>query len=104
MKRLEELFLRVADSDWSWIGFNWLRPAKETHAGIVYILFSSFILGLPGIVIGGVAIDRFCGNPGWEVWLGLFAVVMIVEMLAHLVFAHFWNRRAETLRREATAG
>jgi hypothetical protein len=94
----ENWVLKVADHDLTWIGLGWLRPAKEQHVGPAYVLFSSILLGLPGFVVGVGLIYLFLGRVESRVWLGLFLLVMIVEVPLHLVFAYFWNRRAERLR------
>jgi hypothetical protein len=97
MRALEHWVLRVADSDWTWLGLNWLRPAKHDRAGPGYILLSSILLSLPGIAVGGGLIYLAFGRVEAGVWLWLFAVVMMVELPLHILFAHFWNRRAEAL-------
>ena len=55
MRPLEHWVLRVADSDVTWFGLNWLRPSKHYHIGLVYILLSSFLLGLPASALGAIA-------------------------------------------------
>ncbi|MCX6929294.1 MAG: hypothetical protein NT154_39650 [Verrucomicrobia bacterium] len=103
MKTLEHWVLRVADSDLTWIGFGWLRPAKHARVGIGYILSSSMLLGLPGIVAGAGLIYLVLGRVEAKVWLSLFVLVTVFELLLHLLFAHYWNRRAERLALEVTA-
>lgn len=97
MKTIESWVLRVADSDFTWIGLGWLRPAKEQRLGAGYILFSSIILGLPGVVTGIGTIFSLFGRVPLSVCLMVFLVVTLIELLLHLPFAHYWNKRAETL-------
>ena len=97
MKTIERWFLRVADSDWDWIGLSWLRPAKEAHIGIGYIIGSSMLLGLPGIGIGAGMLYCAFGRVSFGAWLFLFVAVTMIELMLHIVFAHFWNRRASEL-------
>ncbi len=97
MKSLEHWILRIADCDATWIGFGWLRPAKQQHIGFGYILFSSVLLGLPGVAVGAGLIYWFLGRVEPRVWLVMFALVMLVELPLHLLFAHYWNRRAANL-------
>lgn len=99
MKTLERWVLRIADSDLTWIGLNWMRPAKESRLGIGYLLFSSFLLGLPGIAVGAGTIYLLFGRVVPGVWLALFVFAMMFELPLHIVFAHYWNRRAEELAR-----
>lgn len=88
-------------NDWTWRGFNWLRPAKNHHVGYGYILLSSILLGLPGVGVGTGLIYWYLGRVEARVWLAMFALVMPVELPLHLLFAHFWNRRADVVVREA---
>lgn len=97
MKSLEHWVLRIADCNATWIGFGWLRPAKQQHIGFGYILFSSVLLGLPGVAVGAGLIYWFLGRVEPRVWLVMFALVMLVELPLHLLFAHYWNRRAANL-------
>jgi hypothetical protein len=97
MKTLEHWVLRIADSDATWVGLNWLRPNRHQHFGTGYILLSSFLLGLPGVAVGASLIWWFSGGVGPGTWLALFAVVMMFELPLHVLFAHFWNRRAALL-------
>lgn len=99
MSALENWVLKVADHDLTWIGLGWLRPAKAQRVGLVYVLLSSVLLGLPGFVVGAGLICLFLERVEPRVWLGLFLLVMVVEVPLHLVFARFWNRRAERLSR-----
>jgi hypothetical protein len=94
MKSVESLVLRVADSDLTWIGFGWMRPAKDQQVGLPYILFSSFLLGLPGLLLGAGIIYLLIGHVTPAIWLGLLGAVLAVEVPLHLLFAHYWNRRA----------
>ena len=103
MKSLEHWILRIADCDATWIGFGWLRPAKQQHIGFGYILFSSVLLGLPGVAVGAGLIYWFLGRVEPRVWLVMFALVLLVELPLHLLFAHYWNRRAASLASGHTA-
>ncbi|HEX5220819.1 MAG TPA: hypothetical protein VFZ59_14715 [Verrucomicrobiae bacterium] len=97
MKQLEHWVLRIADNDLTWIGFNWMRPAKERRIGIGYILFSSFLLALPGIVAGAALLYVVRGAVEPRVWLALFSLGMAIDLSLHALFAHYWNRRAASL-------
>ncbi len=101
MKTLEHWVLRVADSDLTWFGLNWLRPARHDRIGLGYILVSSVLLGLPGLAVGTGMIYLALGRVGLSVWLSLFALVMLVEVPLHFLFAHFWNQRAKSLVQNA---
>jgi ABC-type Fe3+ transport system permease subunit len=97
MKRLEHWILRIADSDLTWIGFNWMRPAKQRRLSVGYILLSSFLLALPGIAVGAGLLYAIRGQVEPKVWLALFALAMAIDLSLHAVFARYWNRRAATL-------
>jgi len=97
MHSLEHWILRIADSDMTWCGLNWLRPAKHERVGYSYIVFSSIVLGLPGIAVGAGIVYLVLGRVDPSVWLLMFVLVMLMELLLHILFAHFWNRRAERL-------
>jgi hypothetical protein len=100
MKALEQWVLRIADSDLTWYGFNWLRPAKHERVGLGYILFCSILLGLPGIAVGAGGIYLILGRVDPDVWLWLFVLVVSVELVLHILFAYFWNRRAVRLMQD----
>ena len=100
MKALEHWILRIADHDVTWCGLNWLRPAKHERVGQGYILLSSILLGLPGIAVGAGIIYLVIGRVDPSVWLSLFVLVMTIELPLHILFAHFWNRRAERLAQD----
>ena len=104
MKMIEHWVLRIADSDLTWVGLGWLRPAKHQSLHLGYILFSSFLLGLPGIFAGAGFIYLWLRSVSLEVWLALFVFAMLVEVPLHLVFAHYWNRRAAELARVGGSG
>ena len=97
MNSIEHWILRIADSDWTWTGFNWMRPAKQKRIGLGYILFSSFLLALPGIAVGAGLLYALRGRVEPKVWLTLFALAMAVDLSLHALFAHYWNRRAARL-------
>jgi hypothetical protein len=97
MRTIERWVLRIADHDLTWIGFNWMRPAKESRCGPRYVLLSSLLLSLPGILIGTGLIYCALGTVTWRVWSALFALALATELALHAVFAHYWNRRADTL-------
>ena len=97
MKTLEYWVLRIADSDWTWVGFNWLRPDRRQRLGFLYLLFSSMLLGFPGVVAGAGLIYLFSGSVEAHVWASLFIFVTMIELPLHLLLAHFWNRRADAL-------
>jgi hypothetical protein len=102
MKALEYWTLRIADSDVTWFGLNWLRPARHVRVGYGYVLFSSICLGLPGIAVGAGIVYLVLGRVDPGVWLAMFVMVMLVELPLHILFAHFWNRRAGRLMQEAS--
>jgi len=104
MKQLEHWVLRIADSDLTWIGFNWMRPAKQRRIGFGYIVFSSFLLALPGIAVGAGLLYVVRGQVEPKVWLALFAMAMAVDLALHAVFAHYWNRRAASLTNPEPVG
>ena len=97
MKALEHWVLRIADSDATWFGLGWLRPAKHACVGYWYILFSSILLGLPGVIVGAGLIYLFLGTVQPQVWLWMLLLALLVELPLHCLFAHFWNRRAKSL-------
>lgn len=97
MKSIERWVFRIADSDATWVGLGWMRPARHERVGLGYILFSSLLLGLPGLALGAGLIYWFMGRVGPQVWLSLLLLVMLVEFPLHCLFAHYWNRRADTL-------
>jgi hypothetical protein len=99
MKTIERWVLRISDSDWTWYGFGWMRPAKHQRLGLPYLLFSSVLLGLPGIVVGIGALFLVFGKVELQVCGWIFAAVVLVELLLHLVFAHYWNGRATMVAR-----
>jgi hypothetical protein len=79
------------------MGFNWLRPAKHARVGPGYILFSSVLLGLPGIALGAGVIFAVFGRVPASIWVALLGGVLPVELALHLIFAHYWNRRADAV-------
>jgi hypothetical protein len=97
MHWLERLTLRVADSDWTWVGLNWLRPHKHRRLGPADIIGSSIVHGLPGVAAGTALIALVVGRIDLSVCLWLLLVVMMIELPLNLLFAHFWNRRAKNL-------
>jgi hypothetical protein len=99
MGTIERWMLRIADHNLTWIGFNWMRPAKQTRCGLRYILLSSLLLGLPGVLIGAGLLYFLLGTVGWKAWAALFAFAMALEVSLHIVFAYYWNRRADALAR-----
>lgn len=74
-----------------------MRPKQEERVGFLYVLFSSMLLGLPGIVVGIGALFVVFGTVGLRTCGLIFGSVVLFEMLLHLVFAHYWNRRAAAL-------
>jgi hypothetical protein len=97
MMSVEQWFLRVADSDWTWVGLNWLRPPKDKRLGFGYIVVSSVALGLPDIVAGVTLIALVAGRIDLTVCLWLLLVASTLELLLNLLFAYYWNRRAKSL-------
>ena len=97
MRSIEHWVLRIADSDATWFGLGWLRPARHECVGYYYILFSSVLLGLPGVLVGAGVVYLFLGTVEPRVWLWMFLLVLIFELPLHCLFAHFWNRRAKVL-------
>lgn len=97
MKAIEHWVFRIVDSDATWIGLGWLRPAKHERVSFWHIIFSSILLGLPGVMVGAGLIYLFIGRVEQEVWLTMFLLVLCFELLMHGLFAHYWNRRAKTL-------
>ena len=97
MKAIEYWVLRIADSDATWFGLGWLRPAKHERIGFSYIMFSSILLGLPGMAVGAGLIHLFLGRVDPRVWLSLFLLVLFFELPLNWLFARIWNRRAKTL-------
>jgi hypothetical protein len=84
----------------TWWGLNWMRPAKHDRLGMGYILLSSIVLGFPGIAVGSGLIYLALGRVEPNVWVWLFGLVITIELALHLLLAHFWNRRADTLERQ----
>ena len=103
MKTIERWFFGMADSDWNWIGFSWLRPAKHARIGIGYIIGGSILLGLPGVGVGAAMLYFAFGGVSFGAWLFLFVAATMAELLLHIVCAHFWNRRAGELMRNVAA-
>jgi hypothetical protein len=98
MERFERWFYRVADSDVSWYGFQWLRPAKTERVGPGRIVLSSIILGLPGAGAGIGLIYFILGSITPATCGVIFSAVTLVELALHVVWAHYWNKRAAALR------
>lgn len=104
MSTIERWVLRTTDSDACWIGLGWLRPEKAQRVGMLRVLISSFILGLPGVVLGAGSIYLFLRRLDPGVVLFLLLIAMLVEVPLHLVWAHYWNRRVATLQRGGMEG
>ncbi|MBL9134387.1 MAG: hypothetical protein JNK85_00900 [Verrucomicrobiales bacterium] len=100
MKTIAQWVLRIADSDRTWFGFGWLRPAKERRLGPIYILGSSLLLGLPGMALGSGVIHLVLGRIDGVVWLWLVALVLFTELALHVVVAVLWNQRAQVLNQD----
>jgi hypothetical protein len=98
---VEQWVLRVADSDWTRIGLNWLRPAKHTCVWLAYVVPASLVLGLPGVAAGAALIAAMAGRIDLSVCLWLLLIVTMVGLPLNLLFAHYWNRRARSLGRDA---
>lgn len=94
MKTLETWVFRIADSDATWIGLGWLRPAKHRRIGFVYILLSSVLLGLPGMIMGTGLIYFCIDRVPPEILVSIVLLVLLIELMLHSLFAHYWNRRA----------
>jgi hypothetical protein len=99
MKTLEGFVLGIADSDYTWVGFNWMRPSTRRRVGLVFIFSSSFLLGLSGLLLGAALIYLVIGHLEYETAWFLFLLVMAVELALHLLFAHYWNARVDRLVR-----
>ena len=95
MKVIENCVLRIADSDWAWTGFNWMRPAKQQRIGFGYILFSSLLLSLPGIAAGAGLLYGLRRSAELKAWIALLAFALAIALSLHAVFAHYWNLRRE---------
>ena len=61
MEAIGQIVVRIADSNATWFGLGWLRPEKHEHVSYRYILFSSILLGFPGVGLGGGLIFLFLG-------------------------------------------
>ena len=101
MKLIEYWVLRIADSDWAWTGFNWMRPAKQQRIGLGYVLLSSFLLSLPGIILGAALLYWLRGRVEPKARLALFALAMAIDLALHVLFARCWNRRAADLAQKS---
>jgi hypothetical protein len=101
MKTLEHWALRVADSDMTWFGLNWVRPPKHQRIGYVWVAFSSVLFSLPGIAAGAGLIYLVLGRVEPEVWASLVVLVVLLEFALCLLSAHYWNRRAENVMQDA---
>ena len=97
MSVIENWVLRVADSDLTWFGLNWIRPAKDAVIRFSYVVILSFVLGLPGLAVGVSLIYVLLGRVEQGVWLSMLGLVMLVELPLNMVFAYYWNRRARKL-------
>ena len=101
MKIIEHWALRVADSDMTWFGLKWLRPARHQRLGCVWVVCSSVLLALPGIAAGAGLIYLVLGHVAPEVWASLVVLVVLLESALCLLSAYYWNRRAENLMQDA---
>ncbi len=97
MKRIEHWALRVADSDMTWFGLNWLRPARHQRIGCVGVVFGAVLLALPGIAAGAGLIYLVLGHVDPEVWASLVVLVVLLELALCLPSTHYWNQRAKKL-------
>jgi ABC-type Fe3+ transport system permease subunit len=100
MSSIEQWVLRIADSDMTWFGLSWLRPPPHRRITSLYVLLSSIVLGLPGLVVGAGLIYLFIGRLEPAIWLWMVALVLSIELALHIIFAHFWNRRADSLAQD----
>lgn len=101
VRSIEHWVLRIADSDATWFGLGWLRPAKHERLGSWYLLFSSILLGLPGVGVGAGMLYWFLGRVPLVAWIWLSLLALLVELPLHALFGHYWNRRAASLTPEA---
>jgi len=92
--------LRIADHDLTWVGLNWLRPAKHQRIGSCYVLLSSILLGLPGVAAGAGLLYLILGRVQPGEWVALFGIACLAELTLHILFAHYWNKRAENLAQD----
>lgn len=99
MNTIERWVLRTTDSDACWIGLGWLRPDKSQRIGVLRMLFTSFVLGLPGVVLGVGLVYVALGKVDPGLCLFFLGLAMLVEVPLHVIWAHYWNRRAKTLDR-----
>ncbi|HYG36229.1 MAG TPA: hypothetical protein VEC99_15665 [Clostridia bacterium] len=97
MKALEHWVLRVADSDFTWVGLIWLRPAKHQRVSYLWLLLSTILCSLPGVAAGVGVIYLVFGGVEPNVWLYMVVLVTMVELALHGLFGHFWNERAVRL-------
>ena len=86
------------------MGLSWLRPARDARVGTGYIVGSSILLGLPGVGVGAALLYFAFGKVSPGAWLALFAAATMMELMLHIAFAHYWNRRADALAKEVTGG
>jgi hypothetical protein len=94
----EEAVTELADHDWTWWPFLWLRPAKHAFLSLRRIVTLSVLVGLPPSVLSSFVV--WYGRPEERARLPLLVAAFPLAFLffGSVVIAPMWNRRAERLR------
>lgn len=96
----EDFMNSLTDSDWAWLPFTFLRPAKETFMTNRYILKIS--LYYVPLYVSVIFLSSFY-NKGVRVDITtlIFSIIIFTSLffvIYRFTFARYWNQRANRLR------
>jgi hypothetical protein len=96
--RLEEAINDIADKDWSWWPFLWLRPARHTRLPLRTMILLALLYGIPVSILIAMGTTLARTASPRELALTGSATPLLFLFVGTVVVAPMWNRRAARLR------
>src|SRR3954466_2391473 len=97
---VDELLIRVVDSDQQWGPLLFLRPALNEHFGALRMLVLSLLIGgafgLPGSILLALT-ARAAHRPALPLFAFPLVLTVVYFCVCQLSIVPAWNRRAQRL-------